>query len=275
MTLLYPTHLKIKFSSSLQVHGLCNFPLSQLSTSTVHIPSSALVRWTELVNHSYIMDVTSIFHLASFYLSWVERNRGHIIYKTVLLLTCRTCSIPQRMNSTGKFTPQPTPEFTFGAIFCKAVSCVTCLYFNKWTFELISFRACHFHYRKKNLHLCSLSPLDTATATFTQHCPSKASPTAPSSTLQPRTHGLSALLCPSTNQLPSLHRNTSVGHLTTVRKAFPGSTPSDCREQQHRAATQDKWLPRHTPLHSPATDWFVRVLPPPASTDFTTCHNRC
>lgn len=121
MTLLYPTHLKIKFSSSLQVHDLCNFPLSQLSTSTVHIPSSALVCWTELVNNSYIMDVTSIFHLASFYLSWVECNRGHIIYKTVLLLTCRTCSILQRMNSTGKFIPQPTSEFMFGAILCKTV----------------------------------------------------------------------------------------------------------------------------------------------------------
>lgn len=43
MTLLYPIHLKIKLSSSLQVHDLCNFPLSQLSTSAVHAPSSALV----------------------------------------------------------------------------------------------------------------------------------------------------------------------------------------------------------------------------------------
>lgn len=77
VTSLYPTHLTPKFSSSFQEHDFCNFPLTQLCTSSVHIPSSPLVGWKELVNNSYIMDVTSIFHLASFYLSWVECNRGH------------------------------------------------------------------------------------------------------------------------------------------------------------------------------------------------------
>lgn len=233
MTLLYPTHLKIKFSSSLQVHDLCNFPLSQLSTSTVHIPSSALVCWTELVNNSYIMDVTSIFHLASFYLSWVECNRGHIIYKTVLLLTCRTCSILQRMNSTGKFIPQPTSEFMFGAILCKTVFVLPAYILRNGSCNSFLSKRANFSKEKKSSSLQSDSSwtLTRLFAPSTARRRKACSPITPYSTIQPWIYRLSALLRPSTNRLPPLHRNTSIDYLITVRKPFPRSISSHCHKQ--------------------------------------------
>lgn len=140
----------------------------------------------------------------------MECNRGHIIYKTVPLLTHCTCSIPQRMNSPAKFIPQPTTEFMFEAIFCKTVFMLPTYTLRNRSFNsLIS--KCAVFSKEKCLYLSSLTPLEHRRVLI-QHCPSKDSlqPHHPYSTIQAQLHHLSASLCPSTNRCYMLFTETQI-----------------------------------------------------------------
>lgn len=174
------------------------------------------------------MDVTSIFHLASFYLSWVECNRGHIIYKTVLLLTC--CSILQRMNSTGKFIPQPTSELMFGAGFCTSVCVLPACIVRDGTFNSFLSKCANVSKESSPLQLdSSWTRLFSASAAHSRETCSAATPAVQSK------HGYTVylLFCAQVQRgKPSLH---SIDHLITVRKPLPSSIPSHCQKQYYFA----------------------------------------
>lgn len=150
----------------------------------------------------------------------MECNRGHIIYKTVPLLTHCTCSIPQRMNSTAKFIPQPAREFMFEAIFCKTVFMLPTNFLRNRSFNSLISKCADFS-KEKCLYLSSLTPLEHGHAAPSplQHNPGTATP----------------FFCFSASKLkwvlPALHRNTNIHHLSTVRKPFPRSVPSHCHKQ--------------------------------------------
>lgn len=140
----------------------------------------------------------------------MQRNRGHIIYRTVLLLTCCSCSILQRLSSTGS----PLQSLCLGLLYVRLFLCYLSVFQELDLFSSFSWCANYNKERKS-------SPLQadsswTCTRLFsrsTAHPREACSPTTPKVQSKHGLYCLSSLLCPSTSRLPSLHRNTSIDQL--------------------------------------------------------------